>query len=73
MKLLVIIPVYNCEFYIEYYYKSKKNELYFPSDINTFKRYKQLSNLSFKTLLRYSLFSVSPLLYEKLIWRNQYV
>ena len=59
-----------CEIYIEYYYKSKKNKLDFPSDINTFKRYKQLSNLSLKTLLRYSLFSVSPLLYEKLIWRN---
>ena len=59
-----------CEIYIEYYYKSKKNKLDFPSDINTFKRYKQLSNLSLKTLLRYYLFSVSPLLYEKLIWRN---
>lgn len=59
-----------CEIYVEYYYKSKKNKLDFPSDINTFKRYKQMSNLSLKTRLRFSLFSTSPLLYEKLIWRN---
>lgn len=59
-----------CEIYIEYYYKSKKNKLNFPSDINTFNRYKQMSNLSLKTRLRFFLFSTSPLLYEKLIWRN---
>lgn len=59
-----------CEIYIEYYYKSKKYKLDFPSDKNTFKRYKQMNNLSLKTRLRFSLFSTSPLLYEKLIWRN---
>lgn len=42
-----------CEIYIEYYYKSKKNKLNFPSDINTFNRYKQMSNLSLKTRLRF--------------------
>lgn len=59
-----------CEIYIEYYYKSKKNKLDFLADINTFKKYKQISNLSLKTRIRFSLFSASPLLYEKLIWRN---
>lgn len=59
-----------CEIYIEYYYKSKKNKLDFLADINTFKKYKQISNLSLKTRIRFYLFSASPLLYEKLIWRN---
>lgn len=59
-----------CDIYIEYYYKSKKNKIDFPADINTFKKYKQISNLSLKTRIRFSLFSALPLLYEKLIWRN---
>ena len=60
-----------CNLYIEYYYKAVQYGVPAHNDVKTYNHFRKNKEIDLKSRIRFDIFSRSPYVYKKLIWRGK--
>lgn len=60
-----------CNLYIEYYYKAVQYGVPAYNDVKTYNHFRKNKKIDLKSRIRFDIFSLSPYVYKKLIWRGK--
>ena len=60
-----------CNLYIEYYYKAVQYGVPVYNDVKTYNHFRKNKKIDLKSRIRFDIFSLSPYVYKKLIWRGK--